>query len=546
MIIKGQQVAELAFLIIIFGTLLYIGAGSVFQHELKHDKPVQFGATDGYVYAKVTRGVYDLGHFRTHPDYASLWYNDSVAYHPPLFPVLAAGFAHTSGLTPVDSIALLMPLFALFSAFILYWMIRSWNQKVAYISAALFIFLYINKFVIGYVWGQVLYYIGTFFLVASIYLAGKTELKHWWLPAGILIASIINGHLPAAAFFYGFVVFLVAVKFAFRKLTKQELMWWLKNILLATIVALVLSINYLAIFNSAYYDPESQLKFTKPIKPEDFPSIRVPTVYDLTTPVFYLILAGVALSFLIARNNLPHALIAGGFMFLVGLSNYLGISALFLRAFQTRFMWPAYIAVFFGIPIYFVTRKFIKKTAIFALLGLVIFGFLLYKYYHPVQSGIIDDQQWAGVKWVEQNTPETARMLYFYGDGQDQWVRYVKRDVHLVTTDALVKVAQEGKPSRIMMIEPFPINDARLMYRTGFFSFVRRAEVENITVQTGPFDVCGFDYYVMDRQSAYAPALIQVNVFFANTFLNHNMTLVHQTDRLVVLKNNNKGGECLA
>ena len=545
MIVK-DKVVEIAFIVILFGTLLYLGAGTVFQHELDHPKPALFGATDGYVYSKITRGVYDLGHFRTHPDYASLWYNDSVAYHPPLLPVLAAGFAHTSGLSPVESLALIVPLLALFSAFIFYWLIRTWNTKVALISAALFVFLYINNFIIGYTWGQVLFYMGTFFLVSLLYFTSKTEIKHWWLPAGILIAGTVNGHTPAAAFFYGFLVFMLATKFLFKKLAKQELYWWLKQIGLASILALVLSINYLAIFSSAYYDPSSQLAFTKPMLPEEFGSIRVPLVYDFSNPVFYILLFGVVLSIFIARKQLPHVLIASGFMFLVGLSNYLGIRALFFRAFQTRFLWPVYLAVFFGIPIYFIAKRFSKKIIIFALLGLLITGFFVYKHYHPMYSNIIDDKQWEGVQWIEKNTPEHARILYFYGDLQDQWVRYVKRDVHLVAVDQMVRIAQGENFTRTLMIEPFPINDARLMYRTGFFSFVRRAEVENITVQTGPFDVCDFDYYSLDVQTAFAPPLIQANLYFAGTFVNHSMSIVYQNERLAILKNNNRGGECLA
>jgi hypothetical protein len=162
-----------------------------------------------------------------------------------------------------------------------------------------------------------------------------------------------------------------------------------------------------------------------------------------------------------------------------------------------------------------------------------------------MHSEIIYDGQWQGIEWLYANTPADARVLFLYGDGYSQWIRFIKRLNFLVDTQDYIRFAQEGKPNRIMKIEPMLQNDMHLLYRKGLFSFGRHAKELNITVYPGAFDLCEFDYYVVDKASAYAPQLIQINIRLANILAARNMTLAYQNDNLAILKNNNVSGECL-
>ncbi len=543
--IRRDVVIEAGFLLLLFGALVYLGPGEVFERRLVNDKPVHFGAGDGYLYAMFSNWVYDQGDFRNNPPYGSAGFNDTIAYHPPMLPVISAGFAHTAGLHGHDALPLLMALFVLFGAFMMYWFVRSYNRAVAVLGSSLFVFLYMEKFIFGYVWGQALLHLGAFLVIALYFLTGK-DLKYWWVPAGILIAALINAHPPEMFFFYGYIAFFLGLKFIFRQLTRKELLHWAKQLTLATILGVVLGFNFLVIFYNGYYDPGEQLRFTTPMKPEEFGAVRVPPVYDFHWPVLAAIFAGVVLAIVLARKNVHPALAAGGYMFLVGLSNYVGLVGFFYRAFQTRFIWPAYLAGFFGLTLYFVTKKFTKNLLIAAVISLVVGGVLVNQYYQPTRSDIIGDGQWQGIEWLYDNTPKDARVLFLYGDGYSQWIRLIKRLNFMVVAEDYVKMAQEGKPRRIMMIEPMLQNDMFLMHRTGLFTFGRYAKEQNITVYPGLFDVCEFDYYVVDRVSGYAPQLVQVNVWLANIFAQHNMTLAYQNDHVAILKNNNVRGECLA
>jgi hypothetical protein len=538
-----ETLIEVVFLAVLFGLLVFIGPGEVFQHQLVHNKPVYFGAGDGYLYAMFSNWVYDQGDFRHNPPYGSASFTDSIAYHPPMLPQVSAAFAHLSGLHGHDALPLLMALFVIAGAFMMYWLIRGYNRTVALLASALFVFLYVDRFIIGYVWGQALLHMGTFFLIALFFLVSKPELKYWWVPAGILIAGTINAHTSETVFFYGFGVFFLVTKLVLRQLTMQDVRWWVRQLVFATLLAMLLSFNFLTIFYHGYYQTSATEITFKPMKPEDFGAVRAPPVQDFHTPALIAIILGAVLALVLARKQAHPALVASGYMFLVGLANYIGV---YYRAFQTRFIWPVHLAVFFGLTLYFIVKKFAKAIIIPALVALIIAGVFVHAYYKPMHPDIIYNEQWQGVEWLYANTPEDARILFLYGDGYSQWIRMVKRLVFLVDTNDLVAMAQEGKLRRTMIIEPMLQNDLYLLYRQGWFTFGQRAKEQNITIYPGPFDVCGFDYYVVDRRSAHAPQLAQVNVQLGNVLLAHNMTLGYQNEHLVILKNTNVGGECLA
>jgi hypothetical protein len=114
-----EQLIEIVFLLVLFGGLLYIGPGSLFQHSLNHEKPDQYGATDGFLYAMLSEYVAETGNFKYYPQYSVEGFTDAIPHHPPILMHLAAMFAHTSGLSAYSSLSLIMGIFVLFGAFIM-------------------------------------------------------------------------------------------------------------------------------------------------------------------------------------------------------------------------------------------------------------------------------------------------------------------------------------------------------------------------------------------------------------------------------------------
>lgn len=538
-----EQLIEIVFLLVLFGGLLYIGPGSLFQHSLNHEKPDQYGATDGFLYAMLSEYVAETGNFKYYPQYSVEGFTDAIPHHPPILMHLAAMFAHTSGLSAYSSLSLIMGIFVLFGAFIMYLLIRSWNQKIAILAAPLFVFLYVSKFVVGYTWGEALLLMGTFFLIALFYIMSKPELKPWWVPAGILIAASINTHTSETIFFYGFAVFFLAAKFVLKQMTREELVKWLKMLALATILAVVLSFNYLPIFYNGYYKiAGGGYTSFKPMSPEEFGAIQVPPLQDFHWPVLMALLFGAAVAIILAKKNAHTAILASGFMFLVGLSNYIGLH---YRAFQTRFLWPIYLALFFGLAIYVILKQVrITSVLITAVVGIALAAVFSNAYYSPIQTGAIYDGQWQGMKWLEQNTPDNSRVLFLFGDGYSQSARVLKRQAFQIEPSDYGRFIG-ALPNRSMRIEPVMIAEMKYLHRTGLFSFGYYALEKNMTDGFRPMDICSFDYYVVDKRSGYAPQLIQANLQVANTMIAHNMSGVYQNDHLAILKNNNVGGDCL-
>ncbi len=538
-----DHLIELAFLALVFGSLLFIGPGAVLQHQLDHETP-QFGAVDGLLYAMLSKHVAETGNYRYNPFYAVAGFKDSIAYHPPVLMHIVAMFSHVSGLNPYSSLSVILGVFVLFGAFVMYWLIRSYNKKIAMLSVPVFVFLYVFNFVIGYIWGEALLLMGSFFLIALFFLFDKQGLTNWWIPAGILIGATINTHTSETIFFYGFVAFFLGMKLLLRQLPKSERNFWLKQVALATLLALIIGFNYLIIFYNGYYKiTGSSYTSFKAVRPEESGAIRVPTVYQFSKPVFYAMLIGAAIALVLARKHAHPALLTSGFMFMVGMSNYVGFH---YRAFQQRFLWPITLALFFGITIYFIVKRFSAKLVVPAMLGLLLIGYVVHAHYNPVHTDVIYPSQWEGFKWVEQNTPESARTLFLYGDSYSQSLRIIKRLVFLLDPNDLAAMAQEGKLRRMIKTDPILMSEMYLIYRKGLFDFGYYGKEQNLTIFGAPIDLCGYDYYVVDRQSAYAPQFVQLTVQMANVLLAHNITPVFQNDQIAILKNNNVGGECLA
>ncbi len=535
-----ETLIEIAFLVLLFGGLLYIGPGEVFQHQLKHDKPVQFGAVDGFFHAMFTQHVYDEGNWRYLPSYATE-FPDALAYNPPLFMHVAAAFAHTSGISAYDSLALLMGIFGLLVAFIMYWLIRDFNKKVAFLSVPLFVFLYVMNFLIGYIWGEALLYAGSFFLISLFFLMNNPELKFWWAIGGIFIAASIMSHTSETIFFYGFIAFFIGIKALLRKLSLKEVLFWTKQITYATLLGVMLSFNYILIFYHGLY------KFLSPgykaltfVRPEEFTQIRAPFLQQFSTPIAIIIIVGVMLAIVLSRKHHHISLFGSSYMFLVGLTNYVGLG---YRAVQTRFLWPIYLAVFFGTTLYFLL-KFIKSNIKLCAISIALVVFFVYKFYTPIHPDMIYNEQWQAFKWIEENTPSNARILFFYGDGYSQSSTLLRRAKFEVDINEYSKLLSNENVKSIN-INPRMENAVGYLYRKGFLNFGYHSIEQNLK-NIRPMDVCSFDFYVADKRSAYAPQVAQANIAIFNNFLNHGMSMVYQNDHTIILQNYDIGGDCVA
>ena len=62
---------------------------------------------------------------------------------------------------------------------------------------------------------------------------------------------------------------------------------------------------------------------------------------------------------------------------------------------------------------------------------------------------------------------------------------------------------------------------------------------------TAPMDICGFDYYIIDRYASQA-VLAQYNLLIAQKLLNNSwFSIVHQNELILILQNKENGRDCI-
>jgi len=274
-----------------------------------------------------------------------------------------------------------------------------------------------------------------------------------------------------------------------------------------------------------------------------------------STPLLYIkdfgillipIAVGIAVSFLHLRKKFIAPIYLGFFMIGIGFMNYAGFGE---RAFQTRFFWPIYISVFFGLGLYYLTKFFIKKKILFIAISIILlvlfntnlFSLKLSKFSTP---GLLDKYHWEALKWISEKTPVEATIYFFYGDiyYQDALLRNAKREHYLINRKDFTNSLQNQTIKRIYKARAASDSGAGFPYRKSMFSYGRHAD--NWT-RIEERDICNYDYYVLDRVSQQ-PVLAQYNMLIGQKLLEKEyITEVFRNEVTSILRNNKPGDDCI-
>jgi hypothetical protein len=169
-------------------------------------------------------------------------------------------------------------------------------------------------------------------------------------------------------------------------------------------------------------------------------------------------------------------------------------------------------------------------------------------YYDRVNSpGIMNQYHWQSITWIQDNLPTEATIFYLYGDSYDQnaQIPLGKRKSYLVNLNSYVGYAQNLSVKRNVMSHLVASIDTRFPYRKGVFSFGHYADEHNIS-SIKYRDFCGFDYYAIDKASAYAPGLAQYNLIIRDMLLNKPyFSEVYSNPLTSILHNTEPGADCI-
>lgn len=540
-----KELIEEIFLLIVFGTLLWLGIANLYDYRILHSSPWGYFASDSVHNLYLNENLYEQGNWRYSPWYINAGYNNTVNFVLPLFAHLNVNLAYASGLNIYDSLILLTVFFACIGALLMFVLIRSYNKYVAYLSTPLFAFLFFKNFYIAVTWGQLHLIAGSFFLIATVFVLTNLKLDYMPVVLGIFMSALFLTHASEFFFFIGFVLLYIVVDwFSTRKLGLTTI----KKLVYSSLVFLVISFYYIVIFKNTYfanYGPSSYKLFTI-VKSAGF---RVAEFADFGTIIVVALLIGVVFSlyFLIVKKSNKAALIFGLYMLAVGFLNYVGIGN---RAFQARFFWPVYLSVFLGTTVYQLMRLFVKelKSIFFLIITIVLFLAVAKAYYYPIDSqGILNQYHWDSFQWLKYNAEKNARIYFFYGDSYDQNAQLLlpAKLVTYATTDKLIENLKKATIPRIFYSRSLVIADSNLAYRKSFLQFGYYSRERNITTFHDA-DVCNFDYYVFDKSSSYAPPLAQYNMAVRKIMLDSGyFEEVYKNDLVSILRNNNPGADCI-
>ena len=535
---------EKPYLAIVFGALLFLGVSNLWDHRLQHEFPYGYLASDTFQQQTRAEGIKDAGNYRLEPFYIVKGYQDVVGYYPPVIHHLGIILHFSSGIPLYDTVYFMVFFNAILAAFVMYVIIRNYSKQIALLSLPLSILIFSNKSYIGFLWGHWASITGQLFLICVFWAMSKISVDKIEVVLGIFIGALALSHtselLYGAVFIFIYMLFLLFSR-------KFELKYF-KKIIIAGIISVAISFYSLYIFSKSFMV----------INPYKF---EVSTDWG-GTPIFYLIdfklllilLAIGLIASLMMLKKFDMPVIAGLFMLGIGYTNYIGFG---LRAFQPRLLWPIYLSFFFGFGL-FILIKFLpvklRAISVFitGILFLMILSTLIHLPYVPTYNkvstqGLMDPWHWKAFQWLGQNTPKDAKLFFFYGDvyDQDAILRNSKRVHAQIVPQSYAASLQNRTISRIYEIEVPADHGAGMPYMKSFLKiFLHQRENMDSWVWQQFADICSFDYYIFDKVSGQ-PALTQYNLLIANEMLKKGLGKAFENEVVVVLKNNEIGGDCI-
>jgi len=556
---QKKPIFEFAFLLIIFGVLLWMGIGAYYEHTLNYDYPKGFMATDAFY--KYDRAAFldETGDNRHTPSYLCSGVEGIEERYPFISFHNIVLFKDASGLELYNSQLLLSVLYTILGGLLTYIIIRKYNQKLALLSVGIYGFLFVGNFYIGFLFGWWPQIMGSLLLVGIIWVMLNFDLKGFHILLGLILASAFLTHTPEALFGGLF----CAIAFGYNFIKNKFDLKLLKRMSLTFIVFLLFSLYYFPIFFESFLLHGSAGSITFSPKASSFPA-----------PMFshfgfygWLILIGIGASIILLFNQKGKNWKYFSMAFFMGLVTYSALIGLNERVYQNRFFWPIYFGIFFALGIHTLIKLIPLKIpmSIYYIIPIILLVITTTYYFQPPSSSglVANKEMWEGMQWVRHNVPVEETALVLYGDSYNQhgiysafghvmynvdW-SYLPNNLGFDLSESVSKI-ESGTVTRNYSIRPF-IHHIELPKRTSLL----KLEYIDVWKLTGEDwdngkgfrqrDLCTFNYVVIDRQSR-VPQLAAYNLLIREKLLkNSYIKEVFSNNWYSILKNDKTGESCI-
>ena len=539
---------EHVFLLIIFATLLQTGVSNLWDNKLSHDYPYSYLAGDAFQHWVRTDGIKDTESYKTRAPFQSYGYEDVIGDYPPIIFHLAIIFSDLSGLETYDTILLIVFLAAISAAFLTYLIIKDYNKHIAIISLPFSLLIFSGAAYTGFTWGHWPSLLAQFFLLGIVWAMKNIDLKKSYLLISIFFIATFLTHTSEAIIGFLFIAFFLLITIYEKTKIKERI----KTSVIAGIISLVIISYYFFIFQNTWAKGQAY-SFSVVKAAGGSPTVQMAMFGILA----FILLTGFIISLILLFQKKSHiATTAAIFFMIMGYTKYIGFHS---RAFQLRYFWPIYLSIFIGLPLYYGLKTVLKKYNVYysytiSILLLLVFlntmgvaSALSLPHYERFSSpGMMDPYHWDAYTWIQENTPEDTKLLFLYGDqfGQTNYILSVKRVPYKIDENDYFNTLQANPTQRDYLINIYGDNVNWYPYWGGFLKVNYHLKETDEFRHGQRFDICDFDYYIYDTVSR-DDRLPQFNKLITDNFRNHGMEDVF-TNRIVsVMKNNNRGEDCV-
>jgi len=543
--VLNKKRAELIIILFFLVFILFLRIGQPWSHTLSHTYPKYFNANDNFLNSEFSDYVKNTGNYAFNPSYTAGGYKDVVGYLPPVLYHLSAMVSYLTGLETYVTTYLVV-MFMLCSGYLLiYFAIRRVNETLALLSLPFMLGVFSFAFEIAYALGLWIFLTGSFFLMAFIWCMENFDRKYSFLLLALFLSGMALGHASELIFAVIFLVFYIVAKFLMEGFDKKEI----KNLILSIVFFAAVSAYYLIVF---YFTWMKTNPFTLSAmeRPVFAPNLGVG--FESFGATQFLLYAGILFFFFIfllkedseklkVRGMSP-VILSAIFLLVMGFTNYIGFG---VRAFQTRILWPVYLAILMGLAIYFIPAHFKKWRFRYAYLisGILLISFFASHLGQLQGGGIITQGVWDGFEWIAENTPEDSRVYHFYDKPMIQSYSLFssKRLSFMVDindyTEALINQIIKGDYMSKMSV----LKDTKLPYRNSLFSYGYHADESDFRDQE--INMWDMDYYFFAVSDPNPEnALILYNKVVRGFLLNQTwIEEVYLNNEVSILKNNEPG-----
>lgn len=555
--IKIEYVSLIIFLIVMLKFMSFFNAGL-----LEHDAPYNYNAGDMFTcstYAEMAKLESDTSHL---PFYLSQGTPGVITTFTMISSFIAAQLSLFTGIETHEFIMHSTLLFIVLSTLMIFYFLSKIDLRLAILSLPLSLLVFKWPFQYTITWGMCLSPATMLFAVVGLFCIIHLHKKYMFIFLGIMNGAGFLAHARETLMFNTGVALYFLVRFLKEKIPQKIIknpkgiivllkenvtLVALRNYIFSIPVMLLMMFHYLPLLflflyskSAAYgYGTSSNLiAYMPPWLPHH--------VYFTQFGFFeYLIFIGVVIGlyFLIfKRIRTMDIAITFGIMFLFnGFFSVLGN-----KTTQIRHLFPILLMPLAGLTlfvIYLLLKKIIKIKSVFIFSILFLIVLIPTAIYHaptPLSGyAFADPYTWEAFKWVRNNVGDDEKILILYGDRHNQETMFymMLKNQFRTYNDYYIKKVSEGILTSTMETRGFILAEP-IFKEKGKYIFKERDMVKMIE------SLCNYEYLYTDKASRI-PKIQEYTLKLLDKLTKEsNFVPVFQNNLVIILKNNNIGGDC--